>query len=167
MNLWDKKDVPHKGWKCIDMIDLCEDIDDIDYETRRLEIYKQCEMCGQEGVRYIHVMEHPDCKYHLNVGLVCAEKMENEYAPTRREAALKNRNLRRKRFLQKEWLKNSKGNLVLHYKGDYITIMPDKYRPNQYCIAYGGKFYNEYKGEKVKDLHIAKLVAFEIFDGEL
>ena len=48
MNLWDVKGVPHKGWKCegvIDVGDGASSSDEIEYE--------QCEMCGNEKIRYL------------------------------------------------------------------------------------------------------------------
>ena len=166
MNLWDKKGVPHKGWKCVDMIDLCEDQEDVDYETRKSEIYIQCEMCGQDGIRYIHVMEHPEWNERLNVGLVCASKMEDEYNSNRREADLKNRSLRKVRFMKSEWRQKSNGNLVLQYKGDVITIMPSKYKAGQYCVVYDGRVFNKYKCRSINNVHMAKQAAFEILDQE-
>lgn len=44
MSLWDIKGVPHKGWTCVRMIDLGEDADAMDFETRRAELYEECEM---------------------------------------------------------------------------------------------------------------------------
>ena len=47
---WDKKDIPHKGWIEIGMEDLGEEAefgDEIQYE--------QCEMCGNEKIRYVHI----------------------------------------------------------------------------------------------------------------
>ena len=86
MSRWGTKDVPHKGWVCVGMLDLGEDADDMDFETRRSEIYEECEMCNQEGIRYVHIMEHPQYEGQLRVGCVCAEKMENDYyAPRDRE----------------------------------------------------------------------------------
>lgn len=60
MGLWDKEGIPHKGWECVGMIDLGEDADDMDFDTKKDELYEQCEMCSQEGVRYVHLMQHPD-----------------------------------------------------------------------------------------------------------
>ena len=52
---WDQPGVPHKGWHCVDVVDLRangERADDTDYAT--------CQMCGNEKIRYVHIMEHPD-----------------------------------------------------------------------------------------------------------
>lgn len=54
-NRWDQPGVPHKGWHCVDVVDLRADVESAD-ETD----YATCQMCGNEKVRYVHVMEHPD-----------------------------------------------------------------------------------------------------------
>ncbi len=67
--------VPHKGWHCVDVIDLRADgesADETDYAT--------CQMCGNEKIRYVHIMEHPDLDENFDVGCVCAEKMSGDYS---------------------------------------------------------------------------------------
>lgn len=165
MSLWDKKDVPHKGWICVEMIDLGEDAEGMDFETRKAELYEMCEMCNQEGIRYVHVMEHPEYEGQLRVGCICAENMENDYiAPREREKNLRNRQKRKMNFLKNDWQYRANGNMVLKYKGRYITIMKSKYNPSCYGIAYGGNFIWEYRGKKIRDIRTAKLAAFEVFD---
>jgi hypothetical protein len=90
-NRWDTAGVPHKGWTCVDVVDLRADggpAGETDYAT--------CQMCGNEKIRYVHIMEHPDLDEHFDVGCVCAEKMSDDYeGPRRREARLRNRAARR------------------------------------------------------------------------
>lgn len=44
-------------------------------------------VCGNEKIRYVHVMEHPDPDKSCEVECVCAEEMNNDYGePKRREA---------------------------------------------------------------------------------
>ena len=165
MSLWDKEGVPHKGWTCVDMIDLGEDSEDMNFETRKAELYEKCEMCNQEGIRYVHIMEHPKYDGQLQVGCICAEKMENEYtAPREREKNLKNRHKRKMNFLKRDWECRSNGNIVLKYKGNYITIMHSKYNQSYYGVAYAREFIWTYQGEKIKDIKTARLAAFNIFD---
>ena len=52
---WDKKDIPHKGWIEIGMEDLGEEA-----EFGEEIQYEQCEMCGNEKIRYVHIMKHPE-----------------------------------------------------------------------------------------------------------
>lgn len=78
VNLWNQPDVPHKGWIFLDVIDT---------ETAEAT----CEMCGNERIRYVHIMAHADHSERLRVGCVCAEKMADDYVnPRRRERILRN-----------------------------------------------------------------------------
>jgi hypothetical protein len=36
-------------------------------------------MSGNEKIRYVHIMEHPDLDETFEVGCVCAEKMSGDY----------------------------------------------------------------------------------------
>lgn len=96
-NRWDQPGVPHKRWHCVDVVDLRADGesgDETDYAT--------CPMWGNEKIRYLHIMEHPDLDESFGVGCVCAEKMSGDYeGPRRREAKLRNRAARRPRWLQR------------------------------------------------------------------
>ena len=79
-NRWEQPGVPHKGWHCVDVVDLRADGESAD-ETN----YATCQMCGNEKIRYVHVMEHPDLDENFDVGCVCAEKMSGDYeGPKRR-----------------------------------------------------------------------------------
>jgi hypothetical protein len=165
MCLWDKESIPHKGWTCVDMIDLGEDSEDMDFESRKMELYEECEMCNHEGIRYVHIMEHPKYEGQLRVGCTCAEKMEDEYvSPQKREKDLKNRHKRKMNFLKRSWECRSNGNIVLKYKGKYITIMNSNYDQSDFGVVYHGTSIWKYNGKKIKDIKTAKLVAFDIFD---
>ncbi len=121
--MWNREGIPHKGWSCLDVIDLAENGEDIEYE--------QCEMCGNEKIRYVHIMRHPEFPDELHVGCVCAEKMADDYInPRKYETALRNKATRRKNFNKVEWRFNSlKNTYNKKYKGEYITIVSvrDKY----------------------------------------
>ena len=55
---WNKAGVPHKGWSCVGVEDIADsscDGEDIEYE--------RCEMCGQEKIRFVHIMRHPEYPY--------------------------------------------------------------------------------------------------------
>jgi hypothetical protein len=95
MRIWNKTGIPHKGWKCIDM-----DEDEFSEFV--------CEMCDKENIRYKHIMWHEGTNMRLSVGCVCAGYMENDYENAkRRDMSLRNKVLRKKRFLSKQWV--SKG----------------------------------------------------------
>lgn len=116
MARWDKTNIPHKGWKCIGIEDLGEDLmpdEEVEYE--------QCEMCGNEKIRYVHLLEHPNHRGEIRVGCVCASKMMNDYVkPQELEKELKNRVNRKKNFMKQEWrYKSDTGNYTLRYNYYY------------------------------------------------
>ncbi|MCC8125909.1 MAG: hypothetical protein LIO92_00705 [Clostridiales bacterium] len=159
MARWDKAGIPHKGWTEIGMEDLGEETEpgeDIQYE--------QCEMCGNEKIRYIHILTHPDVPHEMRVGCVCAEKMTVDYEnPDARERDLRNRVNRKKNFMKQEWRrKPDTGNYTLRYKGDQITIVRSRY--GSWGVVYMGEWRWDYHGKKITDLNTAKLVAFNLFD---
>ena len=75
--IWDKKNVPHKGWTDTGVWDAAED------PSRDPEEVLKCEMCGQTRIRYMHLMTHPDYDGMLGVGGTCASKMVTPYAVMR------------------------------------------------------------------------------------
>jgi hypothetical protein len=76
-------DVPHTGWECVGVDDLGDR-------------FRVCEMCELQKLRYVHHMWHPDYPEVLEVGCVCAGKMEKDSErATRREREMKNRARRR------------------------------------------------------------------------
>ncbi len=115
---WDQPGMPHKGWRCVGVHDLGDGVgsgEEIDYAA--------CEMCGNERIRFVHVMEHPDCDTQCEVGCICAEKLSDDYAgPKRRESAMKNRATRRARWLTRQWRLSAKGNRYLNIKGINVGV---------------------------------------------
>lgn len=58
--------------------------------------YETCMMCGNEKIRYVHIVEHAEVGEAFRVGCTCAVKMTNDYLnPERRERELRNRANRR------------------------------------------------------------------------
>lgn len=155
MSFWDTPGVPHKGWICINVYDVREDgspPEEAEYET--------CNMCGNERIRYVHVMAHPQFGSELHVGCVCAEKMSNDYVgPKRRETELRNRAQRRKNWLTRSWRTSAKGNDFLNVEGKNVVIYPDKYRYGLWGYGIDGVFADERYGSKTD----AKLAAFDGF----
>ena len=159
--MWNQHGVPHKGWTCIGIDDVGDGID----ADERPDYFEVCEMCGQEGVRYLHIMEHPDYNDHLRVGYRCAEKMEDDYInPLRREKDMKNRMNRKKSFMRQEWRLNRNGNFVLRYKGYNITIMKSRYKNGEFGVIFANDGVWSYNGQPINSLDMAKALAFEMFD---
>lgn len=158
MNYWNDPNVPHKGWTCIEVIDL-EDYSD-DGEIK----YEQCEMCNNERIRYVHIMTHPCFLGQLHVGCVCAEKMTDDYLnPRDKEKILRNKASRRSNFNSVEWNFNmNKNTYSKKYKGQYITIVKSKY--GNYGVVFDGNSFWEYKGNQIYDFKTAEKLAFEVFE---
>jgi len=162
MNLWDKEGIPHKGWTCISMEDLGANLEGLDADERK-DYYENCEMCNHEGIRYVHIMEHPEFDGQLRAGCSCAEKMEGNYAnPGRREKALRNKYSRLVTFRKKNWSLRPNGNYTLKFKGYYITIIPSKFKKGEYGIIFIDK-----PTWNIDSLDKAKQIAFNIVDDYL
>ena len=74
MARWNREGIPHKGWEYVDIIDLGEGL----FPGEQIE-YAVCEMCGQEKIRYVHILSHPEVDGLLHVGCECAAKMLDDY----------------------------------------------------------------------------------------
>lgn len=150
MNRWNLPGVPHKGWLCEDVIDLRGDdsADDTDYA--------ECEMCGQERIRYVHRMKHADGQ-SLSVGCVCAEKMTDDYVgPREREGYLRKRTARRGKWLTRKWRTSwPAGNLFLNIGGQNIGVHATKFGKWGYRIE--GKFGRQHYDTQSE----AKLALFD------
>lgn len=157
---WNKSDIPQKGWEYIGMEDLGDNVypgDSIPYE--------QCEMCGKEKIRYVHLLRHPDYIGEIRVGCECASKMTMDYVtPGEQERNLRNRANRRKNFMRQEWhRKPETGNYTMRYKGDQITIAKSK-RGSSWGVVFKGKWQWDYHGKKITNFDTARVVAFNLFD---
>jgi hypothetical protein len=113
--LWKRPGVPQKGWTCVDTDDLRADDPEADLAI--------CEMCEVQEIRYVHRMRHPDYAAELDVGCVCAEKMEDDYkGPRRREAPLRSRAARRSKWLKRKWKRSERGNDYIKSDGYRVTV---------------------------------------------
>ena len=107
---WSQHGVPHRGWSCIGTEDLGEPL-------------QTCMMCEHAEIRYVHVMEHPEYPETLEVGCVCAERMEHDYVnPRRRERELASEARRRHSWPKRRWRTSAKGNLYLNTDGFNLTV---------------------------------------------
>ena len=160
MSQWNREGLPYKGWTCVNVVDLGEDV----WEDDEIK-YEQCEWCGNEKIRYIHVMKHPDFRGELNVGCVCAEKMTDDYVnPRRVEGELRKKASRRTTFLRQKWNYNpTKQTYTIKYKGEYITIMKSRY-DNSWGVYYNNHKIWDVNGRKICSFDDAVKVAFNVFD---
>jgi hypothetical protein len=152
-NRWDVAGVPHKGWACIDVVDLRGDgtrADETSYET--------CQMCGNEKIRFVHVMAHADVDEPYRVGCICAEKMSGDYqGPRRREGRLRNRAVRRSRWLDRRWRVSAKGNPFLNIEGHNLGVYKTK------AGRWGYRIGNRFGQRTYAALDEAKLALFDDF----
>jgi len=121
-NLWNTPGIPHKGWVLEDVYDVRADGESVD-ETA----YEKCEMCGNEKIRFVHVVSHPDMDNKLNVGCICSEKMTNDYInPRRLEKELRKRASRRNSWTNRKWRVSQNGNYFLNVRDHFLLIYRDK-----------------------------------------
>lgn len=113
-NLWKRDDVPHSGWRCVGITDLGAPCG-------------VCEMCGYQIIRYVHHMVH-DAYRPLNVGCVCAGKMEGDVAAARkRERDFKSKQTRHANFRKKPWKTSRNGNSYLKIKEHVFVLYKNKF----------------------------------------
>lgn len=150
-NYWKEPGIPRKAWTLIDVEDVRED-GRAEWET----YYETCMMCGNEKIRYVHIVEHSEVREQFRVGCTCAEKMTNDYVnPERRERELKNKANRRINWIKKEWKRSKGGNLFLNFEDQHLLIYRDK-KTNKYKVKIGKIF-----GKKTFDsLEKAKVAVF-------
>lgn len=110
---WATPDVPHKGWACIEIVDLADG---------EGEYSGQCEMCGYYPLRFAHQMEHQEYSGVLGVGAVCANKMAEGYNSKVYERQLKNRAVRKNKWLTRKWRISQKGHPFLNIDGKNIGV---------------------------------------------
>jgi hypothetical protein len=150
MALKSTPDVPHKGWKPTDVIDLHDD------EGREFGNYEDCEFCGHEQIRFVHLLGHAEYPKTIRVGCICACLLTNDYKnPKERERKLKNRANRKAKFLSRKWKPNRYGGETITLNGYRVTV--GQPRPAAFRIWINGK-----EGKLTfADARSAKLRAFD------
>ncbi len=145
---WNNKDVPHKGWILIDVIDIREDGQPMD-ETE----YEKCMMCGNEKIRYVHIVEHKDLDGEYRVGCICAEKMTEDYFnPREREKELKRKSNERISWVKKKWKISKSENHYLNIDGNNLVVFNDKISGKYKCKIndkFGTNTYNDISAAKI------------------
>ena len=159
-NRWDKPDIPHKGWRCVNIIDLRPDGEQINADE-----YKTCEMCDHYPIRFVHVMERDNHAGQLKVGSVCDVKMSSDYVnPKDHKTLLKKKvNLKRKWLFYKKWRTLKNGNSCLRKKDMTLTVIQNwnnSYRW-KYRISYTGGTRPELSKDSYSSENAAKLALFE------
>jgi len=150
-NYWKQQGIPHRGWALIDVIDVREDGQE-EWETD----YETCMMCGNEKIRYVHIVEHPDITEEFRVGCTCAEKMTNDYVnPEKREKGLRNRATRRVNWTRKQWKISRNGNYYLNVDDRHLLIYRDE-KTKKYRV----KIKDTFEKKAFDTLEEAKIAVF-------
>ena len=147
-NLWKNDDIPHEGWYCVGITDLGSPCG-------------VCEMCGYQIIRYVHHMVHNSYGGTLNVGCVCAGKMEGDIEKAKkRERDFKNREARKESFMNRKWNQSRNGNPYIKIKNHLIVLYKKKGEEIwKYSID------NEFCPEIFKTKEDAMQSAFEALEG--
>jgi hypothetical protein len=134
--LWSQAGVPHRGWHCVGVEDIR-----LDGQPEDEAEYATCQMCGNERIRFVHMMEHPDYGRGVEAGCVCAEKMSGDYVnPRLQEGRLRKKASRKARWLRRKWRTSHKGNHYLNVDGMNLVVFPAKFKPGRWCFRVDGDF---------------------------
>lgn len=138
--LWESF-LPRKGWKLVDTIDKEEFPGG------------ECAFCGTD-YRYEHLIEHEDVTITYAVGVVCAERLTNDYVtPRKNERNLKSRNQKKVAWINScKWKRTDSGNL--YRKDSSVLIYKNK---NQWKVKVGEKWGKR----KFKEPREAKIAVFD------
>jgi hypothetical protein len=145
---WNHTDIPQKGWTLVDVEDIRED-----GQTEDDTPYEECMMCGNNKIRYVHIVSHPEIDQDFRVGCNCAERMTNDYVnPQKREKELRIKNNRRINWIKKQWKVSKNGNRFLNYEEHFLLIFQDK-KNQKYKVkideTYGRKSFDNFTQAKI------------------
>ena len=150
MKLWEEPGVPHKGWECLEVLDLKEE------ETEDAEV---CEMCGQEHLRFVHILRHDHYPEPVRAGCICAGKLTGNYTSAQAgEAKLRNRARRRSTWLTRKWKIDAKGNDMLKVGGHFFLVFQDTRRSGWWKF----KFDEVWGNRSYPSQNAAKLALFDL-----
>jgi hypothetical protein len=149
---------PTTGWIEVEVEDLGKDEDD----------HQLCGYCGQEWVRYLHKIDHPDGGWpRQEVGCICAGKLTgDELGAKALDRAARNISARRSNWCTlKGWRVGRKGGLIIKKDGRIFALNCSKY--GSWAGSWTGR------GDDVwqrvdgwhRDLDAAKLALFDAVYG--
>lgn len=116
MALCSESGVPHKGWSLVDVIDLRDD-------GHFFGDYENCQFCGKEQIRFVHLLKHDAYPSEMRVGCICSCHLTQDYVtPKVRERAARNRAARKEKFLTRKWKTTVLGGETVKLKGYQVTV---------------------------------------------
>jgi hypothetical protein len=154
VNRWNNFGLPQKGYRFVEVLDMEEPT-----ET--------CDICSQQGIRYVHVLTHDDLPNQIKVGCECADKLVEGYDGARREAAVKKRAADRRHWTYYGWKLNEKG-LSKRVGPRYVGVMLSRYQEGKYLYWIGnrGDLKPRYSAALFESSDEAKLALYdELFPG--
>lgn len=148
MNIWDKKGLPHKGWRLKRIADLGEGV-----ET--------CEMCGQSNIRYFCKMSHPQYAETVWVGVNCADELRDDYNCSEINKLLKRRSKRKATWAEMKWKESRKG-FTKKKEGAGMTVFSNTKGVWSYVFNFGN-LESKYSDISFSSSLLAKEALFEDF----
>ena len=145
---WENPNIPHGGWKCVDIKDLGKPD-------------MTCQMCEKEIIRYAHYMRHPGYQGMLIVGCICAGKMEGDLQNAKkRDAFMKSRMNKRKNWLDRKWKVSQKGNQYIKSDG-FVVVMKQRDGFWSAFVQSEDGTYKKWSSQKNSNENEMKLAAFD------
>jgi hypothetical protein len=109
-----KSGIPACGWVLDGVIDLmpaCEDD------------YASCEWCGNEKIRFVHMLSHPRHFETLAVGCVCSGRLTGDsVGPAAAEKEVRSHSAKRERFPDRKWKDTRFGGRTITLAGRRVTV---------------------------------------------
>ncbi|MDR0312508.1 MAG: hypothetical protein LBI14_02830, partial [Treponema sp.] len=145
---WENPDVPQSGWECIDIEDLSAPA-------------MTCQMCEHEKIRYAHYMRHSNYQNVLVVGCICAGNMEgNIEEAKKRDAFMKSRMVKRKRWLDRVWKTSKKGNQYIKSDG-FTIVMKNRNGLWSALVKSEDGSFEKWSTRRISNENLMKLAAFD------
>ena len=132
---------PKRGWQYLG----CDDL---------IIANNLCEYCGEDHVRYVHILGHPDWPQSIETGCVFAANLGLAEDAGKEERDTRNRASRLKRFIDSGWRVDRPGGYIKNYKCNRVLVRPFSWG---YIYQINCRDFSD----TVESLQLAKIGAFE------
>ncbi len=162
MRNWLTDKIPEEGYEYKGCSDIRNIFDECMYDYSEFN-GKICDIC-ETNIGFIsHRFFHPMHILSVHSCHSCAQKILGDSKILIENEKEQNRIYDLKvKFLKLDGQEKPNGNIVINYEGKIITIMKSKYS-NGYGVVYNNNFIWKYSGKTIKNIEVAKLVAFKKF----
>lgn len=151
---WATNEVPHSGWRCVNVQDLGEPSE-------------KCEMCEAQEVRYVHYMRHKDYHTSLAVGCDCAGRMEDDLGAAKaRDKEMQREAQRRLNWIKRKWDIAPTGRETYRTKG-YLVIIYNNGDHWSQRVRYEGDLSDRLSPQKYETSDEAKLGAYDYIQSHM